>query len=540
MLRHPWHTLRALPKPALAGGGVVLACLIAIGVHAAVRSAPTAQNANAEIPRVMVESVANLAGVSGPLEVTGTVASLSQATILAQTSGELVTLSSQLGDHVTAGDVIGQFDNNSQRAAVEQAQGAYDAALAALELASNTMAVNSGISSGSAQQGLQNAQTTLKTALASGYAALDDAVYTRADQLFDNPSTSNPTITLSVPDSMLVNALQQERAKLDAPLQDAQALASAASSENLDAEASAMITHAQTVATFVSNLVKAVNETPVSQSASATTIAGYQTSLATARTEVLGAILSITAAKSAYDSAAAGATTAQNTAGSGTKSSLAAAEANVMAALGALNAAKANLEKTIVRSPISGTIVNLPVSQGDYVPAFAPVATVSNPGALYVDTTVTPEDAKTLAVGNDALINGSVPGKITFIASAIGPNGSGIEVKVGITGNASALTDGEVIALSLDRAAGAVAANPGMRQAYPVVPINAIKVEPNGAEVFTVSASSTLVAHPVTLGAILGSSIAVTEGLSANEQIVTDARGLAAGQRVRVATSTAP
>ncbi len=530
--------MRALPKPALIGAGVALVALIAIGLNAVFSTSSVSTASGAQTPQVQVASVSSLTNASGPLEVTGTVTSLSHANILAQTSGELVSLSHQLGDQVAAGDVIGQFENSSQRASVQQAQGAYDAAVAALELASNTTAVNSGVTSGSAQQTLQNAQTSLETALSSAYAALDDAVHTRADLLFTNARTSSPTIALSVPDSVLVNQLQQERSGLDSQLADAHTVSVSASTSNLDSAASTMILHAQAVARFISGLIRAVNETPPSQSASAATLAGYQTSLAAAQSEVLSAISSVTAAKGAYDNAAAGAITAQNAATGGTQGSLAVAQANVDSALGALNAAKANLEKTIVRSPISGTIVSLPVSQGDFVSAFSPVASVSNPSALYVDTTVTPEDAKTLSIGNAAVINGAVQGKVTFIASAIGPNASGIEVKVGITGNASTLTDGAVVSLSLNRSETVPTASPGMKSAYPTIPINAANIQPTGAVVFTVSASSTLVAHPVTLGAILGDHVAVTNGLSGTEAIVTDARGLSAGETVAVSTSS--
>ena len=100
-----------------------------------------------------------------------------------------------------------------------------------------------------------------------------------------------------------------------------------------------------------------------------------------------------------------------------------------------MQAAEANLEKTIIRSPISGTIVSLPITQGGFVSSFAQVAQVSNPGALEIDAYVTADDAKTIAVGGKAVISGTVQGVIVSIAPAIDPTTGKILVKVGIVGS---------------------------------------------------------------------------------------------------------
>ena len=62
---------------------------------------------------------------------------------------------------------------------------------------------------------------------------------------------------------------------------------------------------------------------------------------------------------------------------------------------------------------------------------------ISNPGALEVDTYVTSDDAKTLAIGGKAVIDGSVNGTIVFIAPALDPSTGKIEVKIGISGDQS-------------------------------------------------------------------------------------------------------
>jgi RND family efflux transporter MFP subunit len=460
------------------------------------------------------------------------VKSLNQATILAETSGEITRLYRSIGAHVSAGETIGEFENSSQQAAVVQAEGALESAQAALAKAEGTTAANSGISSAQAATAAQNAATSLSASLTSAYSALDDALHAKADTLFDNPRSAAPHLLgFTIPDSQLVNTIQSARLGLEATVSDAKSAASADSSVSLDGRADAMLADAKTIRGFLDSLIAALNEAVPNTNFSASTIATYQTTLATARTEVNSAVTALTAAKSSYDSAEASAQSAENSATTGTQSDIAASQASVKSAQGSLDAARAALGKTIIRSPISGTIVSMPVTQGDFVSAYSQVAEVSNPGALYVDTEVTADDAKTLASGDSATINGNITGIITFVAPALDPATGKIEVKIGLKGDLSALTDGEAVTLSLTRSSAPKTASSPSQITIPIV---AAKITPAGPVVFTVSASSTLEAHPITLGAILGDQVVVASGVTSDLEIVTDARGLSAGQTVAV------
>ena len=182
--------IKTLPRLYSIGGGVVIAAAVVLGLHFAFKATP-APVAPPEVTHVELASVSSLSDQAGPLQVTGNVTSLSQATVLAESSGEIVSLSHALGDRVAAGDVIASFQNSSQQAAVLQAQGAYEAAQAALAKATGSTAQNSSITSTQAGQSVQNAATAAAAALQSAYAALDDAVDTKADQLFSNPQSSS-------------------------------------------------------------------------------------------------------------------------------------------------------------------------------------------------------------------------------------------------------------------------------------------------------------------------------------------------------------
>lgn len=524
-----------LPKLYSVGGAVGLVVLVVV-VHAATR-APAGAALPPALSHVTVASVAGLSSANGPLPVTGKVTSLNQASILAQTSGEITSLRVALGSRVGAGQVLATFENSSQAAAVQQAEGTYEAAVAALAKATGSTALNAGISSNQAASSAANSATAAVTAMQSTFAAIDDAVHTKADSMFSNARSVTPQLSLTVPDNQLSITLQNQRSQIEPVITDISKRSSDTSGGNIDANATALAADGQVVLAFLNNLVSAANQAVTTQNVPAATLATYQASAGAARTEVVSALSALSIAKNAYDAAASGAQTAANSATSGNQNDIAASQATVKQALGALNAARANLEKTIVRSPISGTVVSLPVTRGDFVSNFAQVATVSNPGALEIVANVTPTDAKALVVGGKATIGAhNIAGVITAIAPALDPTTGKIQVKVGITGDASAITDGDTVNVSLSRitqsgASGKTASAPSAIS----IPIAAAKITPQGAVVFTV-ASSTLVAHPITLGPVQGEQVAVTSGLTPDMDIVTDARGLTDGQRVMVDT----
>ena len=523
----------------LAAAVIALLVITSIVLHIMNHPTTAADTTTADISHVTISSAASLSSASGALPVVGTVTSLHQATILAQSSGEITTISASLGSNVGAGQIIARLENSSQSAAVVQAQGAYAGAQAALTKATGTTAQNSATNSGSASESAQNTGVAALATLTSTYASLDDAVHTKADALFSNPRGTNPTlIQLTIPDSQLVLTLQNERVGLEAVLNDAKNIANDTDPNHIDINIISMHADAQSISTFLNNMVAMVNQAVPGQSFGAAAISGYQTSVGLARSEVVAAIGGLTTAKNAYDAASSGATTAANSASSGTINDIAAAQANTQQALGALDAAQANLEKTIIRSPLSGTIVSLPIKRGDYVTAFSPAAIVSNASALEIVTHVTSDDAKTLVVGSQVAITDSVDGVITSVAPAIDPTTKEIEVHIGVTTGAKTLTDGESINLTLTRS-NTTSEKPGSNSAPATlsIPIVTLKITPEGPVVFTVSTSSTLIAHPVTLGSILGDRVIILDGITGDEVIVADARGLTVGQSVQVDTA---
>lgn len=512
---------------------VAISAVALIGSH--YKNAP-ATDAEVVVPAdrgVTLAGVGDLSLNTSPLPLLGTVVSRNEANIRAESSGKLAVVYKKLGDYVSAGEIIAEFDNGAERAGLLQASGAYDAAKVGqttAALSSNTAA----ISSGSADLSLESAKTSALNAINAAYVSLDDAVRVKSDGSFRNPQTRDPQFIVTTSDAKLSISLPQERATIEELLKAREAKnRTLTTNSDLVSELNAVESDTMTVKNYLDNLSLAFSHAIPDASVPQATIDGYKASNGLARTGVSGALTAIGGARSALNGSIAGSMVAANNLTQSSHGSSLAADASVKAALGALNAAQVRLEKTIVRSPISGTINSLAVETGDYVSPYGDIAVVSNNGALEILAYATDEDAKVLKVGGKVIINDMTNGIITRIASALDPKTKKIEVRIGINGNSNNLTNGQSVRVNAARAIAPI----GKKASVIQIPLSALKITPTGTIVFTVSASSTLIAHNVKEGALMGDQIVIAEGLTPDMVIVTDARGLKDGAKVTVTKS---
>lgn len=471
---------------------------------------------------VSLAAVSDLANSDTSLSLLGTVTSTSEATIRSETSGKLTRVYKKLGDPVSAGQIIAEFENSGERAAVLQAEGAYDAAKAAREIAK--------INSGSTDTSLLEAKQGALNALASAYITMDDVIRVKTDSAYVDPRLEEVRWNVLVPDSMLTLSLEAKRKVIEGILVERDKKNRTLSLEsNLVSELNAIQTEAQTIKTYLDDMATAYSKALPDNNYDASAIATAKTNVNLARTSISAALSAITASRTSLNAAISAQEVAQKTAG-GSSSEIASADASVKQALGAYNAALSRLEKTVIRSPISGTINSLSIKTGDFISAFTEVAIVSNNGALEVLSYVTEDDARRISVGSEVAIDGVAKGVITRIASALDPRTKKIEVRVGILDKTTPLVNGQSVRIAVTKDKKTVSATSGPIK----IPLSALKLTPQGAFVFVVNASSTLETIPVKEGAILGEEIQILSGLTGAETIVTDARGLKAGTQVTI------
>jgi RND family efflux transporter MFP subunit len=252
-------------------------------------------------------------------------------------------------------------------------------------------------------------------------------------------------------------------------------------------------------------------------------IAGFITSFSSARSNLINLAASVEASATAIENAEDAVERAR-IADVRVSDAPRASDAQVTQALGGLRAAQANLAKTILRTPISGTINQLSVQTGDFIGAQQQAALVANNNALEIVTYVSQAERDLLAVGDTLQVEG-VTAIVTAIAPAVDQTVGKIEVRLAATSDD--LQNGDTVTVTFVADSQAVVAGPV------IVPLAAVKFTQNDGEVFLVR-DGLLVSQPVTTGAVQGGGVVITAGLNSDQVFVADARGLQAGTAVTV------
>lgn len=477
------------------------------------------------VREVEVASLTSLSGNENSLLLVGNVTSLSEATIRAETSGRLTRVYRKLGDTVVAGQTIAEFENSGERASVLQAEGAYEQVKAGRDIAL--------LNSGQAGSSLSEIKNQALSAISGSYSTLDDAIRGKTDQAYSDPTFEQLKLLLFVPDATLSISLESKRKAIEMLLKKrAEKNKTLTESSDLVSELTLVQNELETVKVYLDDLFSAYSKALPNNNFTQSTLDTNKLSVQAARQAVIGSLNSIASTRLSLSQSI----TASKVAGSGQtekSGSILSAEAQVKQALGAYNAALSRLEKTIIRSPITGTLNSLSIQTGDYVSSFTQVAVVSNNGSLEIVSFVTEDDARRIKPFNEVLINGTYPGVVSRIASALDPVTKKIEVRVSLKERTSTLVNGQSVRVKIIGSKNENIA--GIKKDTPlIIPIAALKLTPRGANVFTVSTTSTLIAVPVKEGAILGDQIQILEGLAGDEILVKDARGLKEGIEVSI------
>lgn len=500
------HTLKRLGWVKVALGIAAIIIFILIVKHV-ISGAKIQEPLGERIPSVMVASVRSLSANLSPLSLAGVVNSLFEASVRAESSGEITTVNYALGDYVSAGSIIAQLENRSQRASVLQAQGMLDAASVSVNVSQTTLDV---------------AQDSAVTAALSAYNTIDNAIRRDADPMFSNPDGSRPILNVQSSDTQAKIDAENKRVAIGTVLNRERASAGiiSSSSDNLVAELLKTESELAQARDFFDTLVRELNAGIATIGFTDAQLTTYKATATAARGSVITALSSLLSARQGLENAQK-----NGAQGSGTSASA----ALIKQAQGALAGAEASLEKTIIRAPISGTINALPLKRGDFISASSLAVTIANNGALEVLTFVTENDAREIRVGSRAMLQGTTGGIVTRVAPAIDPTTKKIEVRIGLVGK-STFINGQSVTIELSRVSGE--SNGPLTRL--TIPLAALKIGSSNMSVFTVATSSTLEAHPVTIGELLGDRVVITAGVTPDMMIVTDARGLRAGETVTI------
>jgi multidrug efflux pump subunit AcrA (membrane-fusion protein) len=466
-------------------------------------------------PVVTVGTVASLAGGDAATFV-GTVRSVSEAAIQTEAGGRVTTVRVAAGDTVRAGAIIATLENASEQASVLQAQGAYEAALAAARQSS---------------VGVEEARTTKDAVLnntvvtiSSAYSTVAGIVRTDIDPFFANPDSTFPAPRIDAYGQ--AEQIRTERIAVTNTLRTWQGETAALTpTSNLSEAVSKARNHIDTVIMVTDSLLMALNRDTNTESvlvaertARIASLTNTKNALLSLKNSLQGSLTNLANAEDAVRRAEI----------AGSNSGPSASSAQIKQALGSLRSAQAALEKTILRSPITGTVEVLQVKTGDFVSPQTAVARVAGGQGLEISIFVGENDIDTFAVGDTVSINGTATGTVVNIAPAFDATTKKREVKVAATD--ASLIGGASVSVTL-----AGTQSTSTRPLTLQVPITAVKFTDTAGEVFVV-VDNKLEPRPVTVGPINGTFVTILSGIDQTTEFVLDARGKTAGEVVEVKT----
>ncbi|MDD5146137.1 MAG: efflux RND transporter periplasmic adaptor subunit [Candidatus Pacebacteria bacterium] len=368
------------------------------------------------------------------VSVTGKVRPAENVQLTFEKGGRVIHIFKQIGDPVKIGDPLVELENYDLKAQLAQAQAAADLQSANLaELKKGTRIEELQV----AQTKVDNAQKNLETVkfkaqtdlanlyddvkdtLNEAFIKADDAVNKQTAELFTDPTTNNPKIRFAVSNVQIKNDTEWQRVLARNTLQTFQtelANLSPTNYQQLDDE----LVKADGYLDIIKDYLNKTNDSLIfSLGVEQTTLTAYQGYVNTSRTNVNTVAASVNSQKQSI--AAQKATnqqnidTAQSTLDSAQKElilkqapatpeQLSAQEAQLQQAQANVENIRAQIAKSILRSPINGVVAKMEAKLGEVANAQSLVAEVISQAKFQVEVNIPEADIAKVEVNNPAKI----------------------------------------------------------------------------------------------------------------------------------------
>jgi len=341
------------------------------------------------------------------VSITGKVESDSVVSLAFERGGRVVSEPIPVGAHVRRGDPLVRLDTKELDALRLQAQANLDVELANLaQLKSGTRSEDIAVSEAqvrSAQSAVTDAHASLQDKLASAGTTADDAIFNKTDYLFENPRTANPRSIFPVADQQLVARIEQEREQLTQALKQL-----TPSGGDFEADLSLHKTYFNDVKVYLDDLASAINAVTPSSLFSQTTIDGWKANVSIARTNMNTVMSALLSSEQAYRAADAALVIANNQlalkkAGA-TPEAVSAEEAKIRSVSATIANYDAQMTKSVISAPFSGTVTTQNAKLGETVAPNVPVVALMSDGVFKITANIPEVDVAKLTVGDSARV----------------------------------------------------------------------------------------------------------------------------------------
>ncbi|MCW9054405.1 MAG: efflux RND transporter periplasmic adaptor subunit [Candidatus Pacebacteria bacterium] len=343
------------------------------------------------------------------VSVTGKLKAAEAADLSFERSGRVARIMVASGEEVYAGQVLASLANADLVAKVSEAQSVQKNEEARLdELRRGTRAEELAVSQArvaSAETDLYEAREALRERISDAYIKSDDAVRTQADQFISSARSEHPQLSFAT-ESTLERDIESGRRELETIFSEWHV--AIVDNEDLTTLADRSVAAVEVVKSFLANVAYALSVASSYSSLSQSTIDAYSVDISAARTAVSTSASNLVSTRGSVNTAVAALTLAKQelalAQAGATDEEIYAQEASVEQAKSAVLAAQAELAKTIIVAPFSGTVTKMNIERGETVAANTPVISLITPANFEIETFVPEADIAKVVLGDGARV----------------------------------------------------------------------------------------------------------------------------------------
>lgn len=332
------------------------------------------------------------------VSVTGNVKPTSDLDLSFRTSGQISNIAVSTGDRVYQGQYLASLSNADLAATVSQAKAGLKVAQA--NLSSGLITTKSL---------LDDSKVSLESKIADAYTKVDGAIRNNTDQMFDNPRISSVKINLILNNSQLENDINTARYNIESMLNDWNMKGSSLPVDTA-------YSYLDQTKAFLDKLALGINNLNTSSGLTQTTLDRYKSAVSSARDLVGLAYSNLNLANSAYNSAKINYNLVFS---ENASDNLSAQEAAVEQAKANVDAAVAQLNKSIIVSPISGVITHIEAKVGQTMQSGVTALSVISYGQYDVESFIPEADIAKVKIGDFATTTLDAYGSDTFFQTKV-------------------------------------------------------------------------------------------------------------------------
>lgn len=372
-------------------------------------------------------AVVKRGSITQEVSVTGRVKAAQNVSLAFEKPGRIAQVLVNVGDHVYAGQTLVTLANADLAADLVQAEAnvkTEQAKLDQLKRGARPEEIEiAETEKNNAQAALGDAKNNLVDKIQDAYTKSDDAVRTKADQLFTNPRSTNPQLVFTA-DSQVMTDLLTQRISIEKMLTKWGVSASIASADTVSLNQSGETrNNLQQIKIFLDTCAFAVNNLSASANISATTLSGWKTDLNTARTNVNTAISNLSAAEEKFRTADSALKIASQQldlkkAGS-TAEDIAAQTAQVERAMATVQNTRAQIAKTVLYAPINGIITKQDAKVGELSSSNVALVAMISESEFEIEASMPEGDIAKVKLGDDAAVTLDAYQDATFDARVV-------------------------------------------------------------------------------------------------------------------------